>query len=94
MEIKLNTPHQFLDKSVEIAAMNAGCWARVKWHMPYGARFTLQAAPGSPDPASFEHHDAVIKSLLDIYPDARIRTARATFEGKLDGEAQKAARVA
>lgn len=94
MEIKLASPHQFLDKSVEIAARNAGCWARLKWHMPNGARFTLQATPGSDVPASFEHHDEVIKSLLDIYPDARIRTARATFEGLADWEAQKQARVA
>lgn len=94
MEIKLNKPHQFLDKSVEIAAMNAGCWARVKHWTSISARFTLQATPGSEVPASFEAHDAIIKSLLDIYPDARIRTARATFEGKADWEAQKQARVA
>lgn len=94
MEIKLNTPHQFLDKSVEIAAMNAGCWARLKWQMPNGARFTLQAAPGLDVPASFEQHDAVILSLLTIYPDARIRTARATYESLADFEAQKQARVA
>ena len=93
MEIRLASPHQFIDKSVEIAAMNAGCIARIKWWMPNGARFTLQAAPGSDVPASFEHHDAVIKSLLDIYPDARIRTARATYESLLDFQAQKKARV-
>ena len=93
MEIRLASPHQFIDKSVEIAAMNAGCIARIKWWMPNGARFTLMDKPGSDSPASFEHHDAVIKSLLDIYPDARIRTARATFEGLSDWEAQRAARV-
>lgn len=94
MEIKLNQPHAFLDKSVEIAAMNAGCWARLKWDMPTGARFTLHAMPGTNVPASFDQHDAVIFSLLTIYPDARIRTARATFEGLQDWEAQKGARVA
>lgn len=101
MEIRLHSPHQFLDKSVEIAATTAGCWAHVKWWMPSGARFTLHIRPTSAaqesrpmEPASFEHHDAVIFSLLTIYPDARIRTARATYESLEDFEAQKQARVA
>lgn len=94
MEIKLNKPHQFLDKSVEIAATNAGCFARIKWHMPYGARFTLHVSNTNPTPASFEQHDEVIHALLTIHPDARIRTARATYESLADFEAQKGARVA
>lgn len=94
MEIKLNTPHQFLDVNLALAAHEAGCYLNLKWWMPNGARFTLHISHTDHAPASFEAHDAVIKSLLDIYPDARIRTARATYESLEDFEAQKGARVA
>ena len=36
MEIKLARPHHFIDKQVEKAALDAGCWARIKWWMPEG----------------------------------------------------------
>lgn len=95
MEIKLTgKSSQFLDANVMQAAIDAGCFCRLKWWMPYGARFTLHASNVDTSPASFEQHDATIHNILKQYPDARIRTARATFEGLADWEAQKQARVA
>ena len=94
MEIKLASPHRYIDKHVEIAASDAGCWGQIKWWMPEGCRFTLHASNVDRAPATFEQHDAVIHALLTQHPDARIRTARATFESLEDWEAQKAARVA
>jgi uncharacterized protein (DUF2461 family) len=95
MEIRLTHNFTtFIENQVAQAASEAGCFARVKWWMPHGARFTLHARNTDSTPASFEQHDAVIKSLLTIHPDARIRTARATYEGRADFEAQKQARVA
>jgi hypothetical protein len=94
MEIRLNSSHQFLDKHVEIAAADAGCYARIKWWMPEGCRFTLHASNVNTTPATFEQHDAVIHALLIQHPDARVRTARATFESLEDWEAQRKARVA
>lgn len=94
MELKLVHADLFIDSVVDRAASAAGCIARLKWYMPNGARFILIDKPMSDEPATFEQHDQVIKSLLEKYPDARIRTARATFEGLADWEAQRAARVA
>lgn len=94
MELKLAHADQFVDSAVDRAASAAGCIANIKWWMPHGARFILIDKPMSDEPATFEQHDQVIKSLLEKYPDARIRTARATFEGLADWEAQRAARVA
>lgn len=95
MEIRLTHNFTtFIDSQVAQAAVDAGCYANIKWWMPHGARFTLHASNTNPAPASFEHHDAVIHALLTIHPDARIRTARATYESLSDFEAQKQARVA
>ena len=54
---------------------------------------SLVDRPMSTKPASFEQHDAVILALLQLDPQATIRTARATYESLEDFEAQKAARV-
>ena len=95
MEIRLTHGFTtFIEVQVAQAASDTGCFANIKWHMPYGARFTLHASNVDRAPATFEQHDAVILALLTIHPDARIRTARATFEGLADWEAQKQARVA
>lgn len=48
-------------------------------------RFTL---PG----ASVDDHDRVIRALLQLDPDATIRTARACYEGLRDFEAQLSVR--
>ena len=92
MELKLTTPDTFIDSKVDRAATNANCHAHIKWYNATGARFTLEITMLD-QPATFEQHDQVIRSLLEIYPDARIRTARATYEGLADWDAQYAARV-
>lgn len=94
MELKLAHADPFIDSNVDRAASAAGCIANIKWWMPHGARFILIDKPMSDEPATFEQHDQVIKSLLEKYPDARIRTARATYESLEDFIAQKGARVA
>lgn len=97
MEIKITKPDANLAVNIYVAAENAKCLAVLKWDTPMTARFTLDeisTADGRADSASFEQHDQVIKALLERYPDARIRTARATFEGLADWQAQKEARVA
>ena len=94
MEIKLSTPDLFIDTHIDKAAADAGCYARIKWWMPQGARFILVAAPMSDQPATFEQHDSVIRALLELDPRARVRTARATYESLEDFDAQKAVRVA
>ena len=94
MEIKLSSPHRYIDTHVRQAAADAGCNANIKWYEPFGARFVLVDKPMSNVAASFEQHDAVIHALLVQHPDARIRTARATFESLEDWEAQRKARVA
>lgn len=48
-------------------------------------RFTLPAA-------STSAHDRVIRALLELDPDATIRTARAVYEGLDDYNSQLAAR--
>lgn len=93
MEIKLHTPHAFLDYHIDKAAADADCIARIKWLMPQGSRFILVDRPMSDKPATFEQHDQVIRQLLTEYPNARIRTAMATFDGLADWEAQYAARI-
>ena len=94
MEIKLSTPDLFIDTHIDKAAADAGCYARIRWYNPNGARFILVADPMSDQPATFEQHDSVIKALLELYPRARVRTARATYESLEDFDAQKAVRVA
>lgn len=93
MEIKLNTPHAFLDYHIDKAAAAAGCVARIKWLMPQGSRFILVDKPMSFKQATFEQHDQVIKALLEKHPDARVKTARATYESLDDFKAQFKARV-
>ena len=93
MEIRLNTPHTFLEFHIDKAATDAGCLARFKWLMPQGARFILVDRPMSDKQATFEQHDKVIKALLVEHPDARVRTALGTFHGLVDWEALSNARV-
>ena len=94
MEIKLARPHNFIDKNVEKAALDAGCWARIKWWMPEGCRFILVDKAMSKRPATFEQHDRVIASLFMQHPDALVRTAIATYRGAAEFELQRKGRVA
>ena len=94
MEIRHKTHNLFRDSHVRKAAEAAHCYANVKWSDPFSVRFTLHSdGPGSA-PADVATHDRVILALLELDPDATVRTARATFEGLADYKAQLAARVA
>ena len=93
MEIRHNTHNLFRDSHVRKAAEAHHCYANVKWSDPFSVRFTLHAnGPGSA-PADSDTHDKVIRSLLELDPDATVRTARAIYDGKADFEAQLKARV-
>lgn len=94
MEIRLSSPDQFIDAKIDEAAKLAGCWARIKWWMPSGARFVLVERAMSDRPASFEQHDDVIARLFMHDPCATIRTAKAIYHGAAEFQTQKAARVA
>ena len=94
MKIRHNTHNLFRDSHVRQAAINAHCYANVKWSDPFSVRFTLHAdGPGS-KPADSDTHDKVIRALLELDPDATVRTARAIYEGLADMQAQLKARVA
>ena len=90
MEIRLPYAEPWLDKHIELAASNAGCVARLKWHRADQARFILVDRPMSDTPASFAAHDKVIRQLLEKHPDAHVRTAKAIYQGLQDFHAQKA----
>ncbi len=92
MEIRHKTHNLFRDSHVRKAAEAAHCYANVKWSDPFSVRFTLHSdGPGSA-PADTETHDRVIRTLLELDPDATVRTARAVFEGLQDFESQFRAR--
>lgn len=93
MEIKLSKPNAFIDVAIDKAASDSGCVAKLKWWRPDNARFILVDRIMSDRPATFEQHDSVIRLLLEQNPQATVRTARATFEGLLDWQAQMKARV-
>lgn len=93
MEIKLSTPDLFIDSKIDRIAASAGCIARIRWYNANGARFILVDRPMSNTPATFEQHDAVICSLLELDPRARVRTSLGTFDGLDDWLAQYKARV-
>lgn len=93
MNIRLSTPDLYFDKRIEQAAVTAGCYARIRWAEPSEVRFVLVDRAMSDKPATFEQHDQVIKALLELDPQARVRTARVTYEGLPDFEAQLKARV-
>ena len=93
MEIKLARPHHFIDKQVEKAALDAGCWARIRWWRAEGCRFVL-VNPNTNEAATFEQHDRVIASLFMQHPDALVRTAIATYRGAAEFELQRKGRVA
>jgi hypothetical protein len=81
VEIKLSKPDQFIDKKVEMAATQAGCWPVIKWWMPEGCRFVLVDKAMSKKPASFQQHDDVIARLFMHDPHALVRTAKAVYKG-------------
>lgn len=93
MEIRLSSPDPFFSAKIEEAATRAGCFARIKWATATSARFTLVNGPVTRKQALFEQQDAAIARLFMHDPHAVIRTARATYEGAADFQAQKAARV-
>ena len=94
MEIRLSKPDEFIDKNVEKAALDAGCWARIKWWMPEGCRFILLNKAMGNEPATFEQHDRVIALLFMHDPHALVRTAIATYKGAAQFEMQRKGRVA
>lgn len=94
MEIRLSKPDEFIDKKVEAAALQAGCWSRIKWWMPEGCRFILLNKAMGNEPATFEQHDRVIASLFMHDPHALVRTAIATYRGAAEFELQRKGRVA
>ena len=80
MNILLSEPDLYFDKRIEAAAQDAGCYAFVRWSNPREVRFVLlDKAMGVP--ASSKHHDEVIARLFMLDPQARIRTARITYDG-------------
>jgi hypothetical protein len=93
MEIRLSRPDEFIDKKVEAAALQAGCWSRIRWWMPEGCRFIL-VDPKTDKPATYEQHDRVIASLFMHDPHAMVRTAIATYKGAAQFEQQRKGRVA
>lgn len=93
MEIRLSTLDVFFFEHIEHAAKIARCFARIKWTTPRQVRFVLVERAMSNMPASVEQHDQVIGALLAIDTQATVRTARATYEGALDFEAQRKARI-
>ena len=93
MEIRLSKSDSMFFEKLMKAAENARCFCRIKWTTPTQTRFVLVAKALSKQIATFEQHDEVIRALLVLDPDAVVRTARATFEGLADYDAQKEARV-
>ncbi len=93
MEIRHKTHNLFRGHHVAEAAKAHHCYANVKWSDPFSVRFTLHSdGPGSA-PADTETHDKVIRALLELDPEALVRTARAVYDGRSDFEAQVKARV-
>ncbi len=93
MEIRFSTTRPHAEDSIWKAAKDNGCHARIKWATTAAVRFILVTAKESYDQAPPETQDKVIRALLVLDPEATIRTARATFEGLQDFEAQHVARV-
>jgi hypothetical protein len=89
MEIRLSSPDLYFDQRIEGVASRAGCYARVKWATPVQVRFILVERALSKTPASFSQHDSVIRRLLELDPQATIRTAIAVYNGLDDFENQK-----
>ena len=92
MEIRHHTHNLFRDSHVRKAAEAAHCYANVKWSDPFSVRFTLHASGPGSAPADTATHDKVIRSLLDLDPNATVRTARAIYEGLADYQTQTKAR--
>lgn len=75
------------------AARKANAFPQIKWARPGEVRFTLTTSALNGASASNAQHDHVIRDLLTLDPQARVRTARALYEGLADYEAQLKARV-
>lgn len=93
MEIRFSTARQYPEDDIWQAARLAGCYARVKWATTAAVRFQLVKDKDSYEQADSDIQDKVIGALLDLDPDATIRTARAVFEGRTDFESQLKART-
>lgn len=78
-------PHDTHESALRFAAWGVPA-VEVKWTRGREVRFTL---PG----ATVEQHESVIRALLELDPLARIRTARAVYEGRDDYLAQVKARA-
>lgn len=86
MLIKLSEPNLFFDLQIQGAAEATGCYGRIRWAKPCEVRFVLVARPLSNTPATCEQHEQVIRSLLQLDPKAKIRTAKAFYDGLADYE--------
>ncbi len=86
MEIRFSETYSAARAQVENTAERHQCRAVDIRHRANSVRFRL--VPGTTD-----HHDRVIRALLQLDPDATIRTARAIYSGLDDYEAQLKARV-
>lgn len=91
MIITLSAADRFFDKRVEQAARDAGCFGQVRWATSFEVRFVLLDKPAG-RVASFAQHDDVIARLFMQDPKAKIRTAKATYDGAAEFYAQKIGR--
>lgn len=91
MNIQFSYAQPDTDRLVRQAARMAHCVAAIKWAEPYECRFTLHASANDLRSATSAQHDAVIAALLDVDVDARIRTAKATYNGRDDYRRQNGA---
>ena len=89
MNIKLSIPDLLFDKRIEAIAIEAGCYARIRWNTANEVRFILVDQPMSMVPATFEQHDQVIGELLALDPLAKVRTAKAVYHGLAEFEAAR-----
>lgn len=93
MLITFSTPLANPCDVIRDAAIDAGCYASITWSRSPQVRFILTTEAFGNSPASSDKHDAVIKTILTLDPDATVRTARAVYEGLQDFKTQMKARV-
>ena len=74
----------YLETTVHGAARDAGLHARIKWADDSACRFTLVEHRDSYQLADHAAHDKVIRALLQVDPQAEIRTAKAIYRGLAD----------
>lgn len=93
MEIRFSTARYYPEDDIMQIAKLAGCHARVKWATTAAARFQLVRDRDSYEQADTGIQDKVIHALLNLDPEATIKTARAVYEGLTDFKTQGLARL-